>query len=102
MSGHIGVAPATAGGPVKRASNDAILGWMLVDWALQPFHTLIVTFLFAPYFTNAVAGDPVKGQAWWGYAAAITGRHHRGWRTDSGRDCPIAAAANRSLASASP
>ena len=66
--------PASAtGGPTSRAPNSAILGWVLVDWALQPFHTLIVTFLFAPYFTTAVAGNPVQGQAWWGYAAAVAG-----------------------------
>lgn len=63
----------TAAAPVTRAPMSAIAGWVLADWALQPFHTLIVTFLFAPYFTNAVAGDPVTGQAWWGYAAAIAG-----------------------------
>jgi UMF1 family MFS transporter len=58
---------------VRRAPLSALAGWVLVDWAIQPFHTLIVTFLFAPYFTNAVAGDPVSGQAWWGYAAAVAG-----------------------------
>ena len=66
-------ATAAAGATTTRAPMSAIAGWVLADWALQPFHTLIVTFLFAPYFTNAVAGDPVTGQAWWGYAAAIAG-----------------------------
>lgn len=51
----------------------ALVGWVLVDWALQPYYTLILTFLFAPYFTSAVVGDAVRGQALWGYAAAITG-----------------------------
>jgi UMF1 family MFS transporter len=46
---------------------------VLVDWALQPFHTLILTFLFAPYFTTAVAESPARGQALWGYAAAFAG-----------------------------
>ena len=23
-------------------------GWMLFDWASQPYHTLIITFIFAP------------------------------------------------------
>jgi MFS transporter, UMF1 family len=50
-----------------------VLGWMLFDWANQPFHTLIVTFLFAPYFAARVVGDPVAGQALWGTAAAIAG-----------------------------
>lgn len=73
MSGPILTAASAAGATTTRAPIPAIAGWVLADWALQPFHTLIVTFLFAPYFTNAVAGDPVTGQAWWGYAAAIAG-----------------------------
>ncbi len=51
----------------------ALVGWVLVDWALQPYYTLVLTFLFAPYFTSAVVGDPARGQALWGYAAAIAG-----------------------------
>ncbi|HXF54753.1 MAG TPA: MFS transporter [Hyphomicrobiaceae bacterium] len=51
----------------------ALAAWVLVDWALQPFHTLILTFLFAPYFTTAVAESPARGQALWGYAAALAG-----------------------------
>jgi UMF1 family MFS transporter len=75
MSGAMPIAHAGAstGFPTTRAPNSALAGWVLVDFALQPFHTLIVTFLFAPYFTNAVAPDPVSGQAWWGYAAAVAG-----------------------------
>ncbi len=61
-------AAVTTSAPVR-----ALTGWVLVDWALQPFYTLVLTFLFAPYFTTAVASDPVHGQAMWGYAAAIAG-----------------------------
>ena len=64
---------ASADAPVQRAPFSALAGWVLVDWAVQPFHTLIVTFLFAPYFTTAVAGDAARGQELWGYAAAIAG-----------------------------
>ena len=32
----------------------ALTGWVLFDWATQPFYTLVVTFLFAPYFVNGV------------------------------------------------
>ena len=46
---------------------------MLFDWANQPFQTLIVTFIFAPYFAAEVIGDPVRGQAVWGTAAAVGG-----------------------------
>lgn len=51
----------------------AIAGWAMFDWAGQPFYTLVQTFLFAPYFANAVVTDPMKGQAAWGYAAAFAG-----------------------------
>jgi UMF1 family MFS transporter len=57
----------------KKASKKAIRSWMLYDWAAQPFHTLIMTFIFAPYFTNTVAPDGVTGQSYWGYAVGIAG-----------------------------
>jgi len=57
----------------QKASKKAIWGWMAYDWAAQPFHTLLVTFIFAPYFASAVASDPVTGQAMWGYTTAIAG-----------------------------
>ena len=50
-----------------------VFAWMLFDWANQPFQTLIVTFIFAPWFVAAVVGDPVAGQALWGGASAIAG-----------------------------
>ena len=49
----------------------ALWGWMFFDWANQPFHTLILTFTFAPYFVSEVAADPAQGQAAWGYAISI-------------------------------
>ena len=56
-----------------RAKKRGIWGWMLFDWAQQPFHTLIITFVFAPYFASAVASDAARGQELWGYAAGIGG-----------------------------
>ena len=50
-----------------------VFAWMLFDWANQPFQTLIVTFIFAPWFVAAVVGDPVAGQALWGSASAVAG-----------------------------
>jgi len=54
-------------------SKRGIWGWMLFDWAAQPFHTLIITFVFAPYFTGYVASDGVLGQALWAQAVGIGG-----------------------------
>lgn len=56
-----------------RVSRRGIWGWMLFDWAQQPFHTLIITFVFAPYFASAVAPDPARGQELWGLATGIGG-----------------------------
>ena len=44
---------------------------MLFDWATQPFYTLVVTFLFAPYFVNGFMADPAHGSALWAYATGI-------------------------------
>ena len=55
------------------ASRLAITGWLLFDWAAQPFFTLVTTFVYAPYFASAIASDPVEGQALWGYAKAAAG-----------------------------
>ncbi|SMH35565.1 MFS transporter [Mesorhizobium australicum] len=58
---------------VQRAPKRGIWGWMLFDFAQQPFHTLIITFVFAPYFAAKVASNPAEGQEYWGYAAGIGG-----------------------------
>jgi UMF1 family MFS transporter len=46
----------------------ALTGWVLFDWATQPFYTLVVTFLFGPYFVNGFIGDPALGATLWAYA----------------------------------
>src|SRR5258705_7461243 len=58
---------------IQSVSRSAIIGWGLFDWAAQPFFTLLTTFIYAPYFANAVASDPVQGQALWGFATAAAG-----------------------------
>lgn len=50
-----------------------VWGWMMYDWAAQPYNTLLITFVFAPYFAASVVGDPVVGQAMWGYMTAAVG-----------------------------
>jgi len=54
-------------------SRAAVAGWILFDWAAQPYFTLITTFVYAPYFATHVASDPATGQALWGYATAAAG-----------------------------
>jgi MFS transporter, UMF1 family len=54
------------------ASRGALWGWRLFDWANSPFPTVIVTFVFSAYFTQAVADNPVEGTAWWSGAITIS------------------------------
>lgn len=56
-----------------RASRLGILGWMLFDWAAQPFFTVITTFIFAPYFVSRLTDSPAEGQAIWGYTLTGSG-----------------------------
>lgn len=58
---------------VQTADRKARWGWMLFDWATQPFHTLLLTFVFAPYFTSSVASNSVEGQSTWGLTVGIAG-----------------------------
>ena len=51
----------------------AVISWIFFDWAAQPYFTLIMTFVFAPYFATHVASDPASGQAMWGFATASAG-----------------------------
>ena len=68
------VAADASSQPTRTAAPvSARVSWALFDWSAQPFYTLINTFLFAPYFANAVMGDATEGQKLWGYAAAIAG-----------------------------
>ena len=56
------------GKAVEPAGPLALTGWVLFDWATQPFYTLVVTFLFGPYFVNGFIGDPALGATLWAYA----------------------------------
>ncbi len=69
-----GPAPdGTRAAPVRQAPMRALVSWVLFDWAAQPYYTLVLTFLFAPYFATVVVGDAAHGQTLWGYAAATAG-----------------------------
>jgi len=50
-----------------------VAAWCLYDWANSSFPAIITTFVFATYFTQAVAPDPVTGTARWGHTLAFAG-----------------------------
>lgn len=58
---------------MTQSATRRIWGWYFFDWANQPFNTLLLTFVFAPYFVASVAPDPVTGQQWWGWMLTATG-----------------------------
>lgn len=57
----------------EKTSRKGIWGWMLFDWAGQPFHTLVITFIFAPYFASELFADEATGQASWGFLVGFAG-----------------------------
>lgn len=61
-----------------------IWGWYFFDWASQPYNTLLLTFIFGPYFASTVSSNLVaegiapeaaraQAQAYWGWGLAIAG-----------------------------
>lgn len=61
-----------------------IWGWFFFDWASQPYNTLLLTFIFGPYFAEIVANRYVQGgmavelakanaQSMWGWGLTISG-----------------------------
>ena len=56
----------------SRALRRARISWAIYDWANSAFPTVIITFVFAAYFTKAVAVDPVTATGNWGMAMAIS------------------------------
>lgn len=66
------------------SARKKIWGWWFFDWASQPYNTLILTFIFGPYFAKVVTelllesgmgADEAKAQAqaYWGYGLTISG-----------------------------
>ena len=40
---------------MSTSSKRPIFGWMMFDWASQPFYTLLLTFIFGPYVAATLA-----------------------------------------------
>ena len=61
-----------------------IWGWYFFDWASQPYHTLLVTFIFGPYFASVASeyflglglapeAAAARAQTMWSQALTISG-----------------------------
>lgn len=68
----------------SRAQTRRIWGWMAFDWAAQPYSTLLLTFVFGPYFASILVGDftasgmgdeeaKAQAQAVWSLALTVAG-----------------------------
>jgi UMF1 family MFS transporter len=58
----------TAVGDNKRA----IAAWCLYDWGNSAFTTLVVTFVYATYFTRAFAPNELIGTTYWSYGIGVS------------------------------
>ena len=57
----------------RAASPMGQISWAVFEWARNPYVLLVTIYLFAPYFSRVVVGDPVEGQALWGTIASVAG-----------------------------
>lgn len=55
------------------AGPRALWSWALYDWANSAFFTIILTFVFARYFSQSVVGDDVAGTEAWGNIVGVSG-----------------------------
>ena len=64
------------------SARKRIWGWYFFDWASQPYNTLLLTFVFGPYFAEVARGyylgtgmeadaAAAAAQAYWGWGLAI-------------------------------
>ncbi len=58
---------------MSSTSRSTITSWALYDFANSSFPTIIGTFIYATYFTQAIAENEVIGVAQWSWAVTITG-----------------------------
>lgn len=57
---------------MRRADRRTVASWALYDFANSPFTTLVVTFIYAAYFTQAIAPDEIHGTALWSRGVTVT------------------------------
>ena len=58
------------------SAKKRIWGWYFFDFASQPYNTLLLTFIFAPYMASIMAsimGDGSAAQSVWGYGIGFAG-----------------------------
>ena len=59
--------------PVRCCVTLGYFSWAFGQAARDPFYIMVVIYIFFPYFSGVVVGDPVKGQSIIGYINASVG-----------------------------
>lgn len=49
------------------------MAWCLYDWAAAAFSIIVITFIFAPYFTTQIAANQIVGTYQWANAISLAG-----------------------------
>jgi len=62
-----------SGNNTPAPGSRALWSWALYDWANSAFFTIILTFVFARYFSQSVVGDDVAGTEAWGTIVGVAG-----------------------------
>lgn len=57
---------------MQRSNSRAIAAWASYDWANSAFTTLVVTFIYAAYFSDAFASTPERGLQLWSYGITVS------------------------------
>ncbi len=57
---------------MQRRNSRAIAAWASYDWANSAFTTLVVTFIYAAYFSGAFASTPERGTQLWSYGIIVS------------------------------
>ena len=65
------IADRRAVAPAQDVSR-VIWAWACYDWANSAFTTLVITFIYATYYTQAMAPDEVTGTLWWSRAVSVS------------------------------
>lgn len=58
--------------PVPPADRRAVVAWCFYDFANSAFTTLVVTFIYAAFFTKVIAPDEVTGTWLWSRSVSLT------------------------------
>lgn len=68
---NVAVPLSLAGTPAAKPLG--YFSWTAVQAARDPLYIMVIIYIFFPYFSNVVVGDPVRGQTLIGYLNASAG-----------------------------